>query len=297
MAKTTTKQSKKHRIVVPIDFSEQSVIALGQACGVAKVTGADIILVNVIEDLGMFEKYFSQKERQEIQKSIDDRLAKFAGDHSKEHGVTITFRVERGKIYDVINKIASDLNATMIIMGTSGTMGLMKFIGSNTLRVIREAKVPVISIKGKHHRKGCDNIVLPVDLTKETRQKVTYAIELAKFYRGAKIWVCSILTTDDEFIVNKLTRQLSHVKSLITGAGVKCEAEMIKQHEKKSIADLVLEFSKKADADLIMIMTQQETRFAEMFIGSSAQEMVNESEVPIMSIVPKEQPGIVETPF
>ena len=29
--------------------------------------------------------------------------------------------------------------------------------------------------KGKDHKKGCDNIILPLDLEKETKEKVSYA--------------------------------------------------------------------------------------------------------------------------
>ena len=35
-------------------------------------------------------------------------------------------------------------------------------------------KCPVITIKGKDHIEGCDNIILPLDLEKETKEKVSY---------------------------------------------------------------------------------------------------------------------------
>ena len=78
--------------------------------------------------------------------------------------------VGKGSVYQKITEVAELINATMIIMGTNGEDGLKKrFIGSNALRVIRESTIPVITIKGKHHRNGCKNIVLPLDLSKETR--------------------------------------------------------------------------------------------------------------------------------
>ena len=59
-----------------------------------------------------------------------------------------------------------------------------RVVGSNSLRIIRECKCPVITIKGKHHREGCQNIVLPLDLTKETREKVTNAMLKDKTQSG-----------------------------------------------------------------------------------------------------------------
>ena len=48
----------------------------------------------------------------------------------------------------------------------------------------------------------------------------------------------------------------------------------------------IIEYSEKVDAGLILIMTQQETDITEMFIGSSAQAIINNSEIPVMSVVP-----------
>jgi nucleotide-binding universal stress UspA family protein len=190
------------------------------------------------------------------------------------------------------------ISAKMIIMGTHGSVGLKKrFIGSNALRVVKEAKCPVVTIKGKHPREGCKNIVLPIDLTKDTREKVNSAIELGKLY-GATIRVVSVLFTLDEFVVNRLTRQMEQVKNFIKKAGVKCTAEMIKVikgHE--TLAHAVIDYSNKVDADLIMIMTQQEGEITPLFIGSTAQGIINNSDIPVMSIVPMVKHDVEFSPY
>lgn len=109
-------------------------------------------------------------------------------------------------------------------MGTNGSVGFKKFIGSNALRVIREAPCPVITIKGKKHRTGCKNIILPLDLTKETKEKVSKAIEIANLF-GSTINLVSVLTTDDEFIVNKLKRQMNQVHEFIVEHNIPCTIE------------------------------------------------------------------------
>ena len=94
MALKKTTSVKQHQILVPTDFSEQTTIALEQACGVAKVTGADIVLINIIEDLGVFEKYFSKKEQFEMQITLEEKLKKLVDSHSRKYGVNITWRIE-----------------------------------------------------------------------------------------------------------------------------------------------------------------------------------------------------------
>ena len=277
--------ANKNTILVPIDFSEQSIITLVQSYNLAREISAEITLVNVIEDYGLFNKYISKKEQTEMKKNIEEKLNQLAEEKSKESGIKINKITARGKIYAKIVEVADMINATFIMMGTSGSMGIMKFIGSNTLRVVRESKIPVISIKGKHHREGCKNIVLPLDLTKETREKVSKTIWLSRFYSEAVIRILSVVTSTDQHTIHRLSRQLKQVKDFIDKKGVECTAETVKKND-RSVVQCILDYANEVDADLIMIMTQQETNITEMFIGSSAQGIINSSEIPVMSILP-----------
>ncbi len=47
-----------NKILVPIDFSEQSLIALEQSYNLAREYHAEITLLNVIEEGGMLSKVF-----------------------------------------------------------------------------------------------------------------------------------------------------------------------------------------------------------------------------------------------
>ncbi len=275
----------KNHILVPIDFSDQSMIALGQSYNLARLTMADLTLINVIDD-SYHLPFFSKKEDKTMGKKIQKALEKLAEDTAKESGIRVNILVSNGKVYEEISKAAKKLKCSFIIMGTNGSVGLKKFIGSNALRVIREAPCPVITIKGKKHRPGCKNIVLPLDLSKETKEKVNKAMEIAVLF-GSTIHLVSILTTDDEFIVNKLKRQMHQVHDHIREHNISCSVEFIHGDD---VSEDVVSYAKKIKADLIMIMTQEEANWTDiMFISSSAQQIINSSEVPVVSIRPKER--------
>jgi nucleotide-binding universal stress UspA family protein len=289
--------SPKNHILVPVDFSEQSLIALAQSYNLARLTKSEITLIYVIDDdeagpLSFFLKSKKQN-KQALEKSITGKLHNVAKDTFEKSGVKTNTMISYGKIYDEINAAAKKLKCSFIIMGTNGTHGLKRFIGSNALRVIREAPCPVITIKGKKHRFGCQMILLPLDLTKETRQKVNKAIEMANYF-GSAIKVASVVTTNDEFIVNKLKRQLSQVKHYIEEREIICTAELITGDD---VADELLKYAKQVKADLIMIMTQEEMNWTERFIGSAAQEIINGTEIPVLTVRPQEQPATIVTPF
>ena len=280
-------QDKPGAVLVPIDYSEQSMIALEQAVGLSRVFDSEIFVLNVISEEFSLSKLFDDKDKAEFQQRAKAKLETFVKEKSEHFGLELKLIQANGKIYEQIVKSARDIDAQFIVMGTAGTSTLKKkFIGSNALRVVRESGKPVITIKGKHHRKGCQNIVLPLDLTKETKEKVSKAVEFAKRF-GSIIRVVSVLMTNDEFIVNRLTRQLDQVKKYITEQGVECAAEIVRDTKGgQSLAESIIDYANKSKGDLIMIMTQQEQEFTDYFIGSSAQEVINKSDVPVLSIIP-----------
>lgn len=280
-------QDKPGAILVPIDYSEQSIVALEQAIGLSKVFDSEIHVLNVISEEFSLTKLFDDKDKLEFEKRAKAKIAEFVKEKGNEYGVELHPIQVHGKIYDQIVNSADVINAQFIVMGTAGTSSLKKkFIGSNALRVVRESHKPVITIKGKHHRKGCQNIILPLDLTKETKEKVAKAIEFAKRF-GSTIRVVSVLMTNDEFIVNRLTRQLDQVKKYVMEQGVDCTAEIVRDTKGgQSLSESIIDYSNKSKGDLIMIMTQQEQDFTDYFIGSSAQGVINSSEIPVLSIIP-----------
>jgi nucleotide-binding universal stress UspA family protein len=170
---------------------------------------------------------------------------------------------------------------------SGGEIGVM---GANSSRVLRSAKCPVITINSKHHYDGCRNILIPLDLTAESRQKVTWGIRIAKVY-GARIKVVSgIWSMNDPAVHNKLLILADQVKRVIENAGIRCTAEILLGLEsEKALIPSVLKYAdEQGDIDLIMIMTQQEAGVIEFFMGSRAQEFIRLSSVPVMSIAPKE---------
>jgi nucleotide-binding universal stress UspA family protein len=277
------------QVLIPIDFSDQSLLALDQSPRLAKFYNARLTLLYVIDDGNALNKVLKMKTIEpEVKKKIHEKLDELAATVSKKYGVEVNTVIAQGRVYDKILTQAEKIDAKLIIMGTNGAKkGLKKrFIGSNAFKVVRDAECPVITIKGQNIRKGCKNILLPIDLSKESREKVKNAIELGKLY-GATIHVVSTLFVLDKASAAQLTIQVNHVKKFIEDAGVKCTTELVKAVKgKETLAESIIHYANKIDADLIILMTQQEGQRKPLFIGSTAQDIINNSDVPVMSIVP-----------
>lgn len=270
MPGTTPKHSL---ILIPIDFTEQSLLAIKQSYNLAKYTHSKILLLHVYESQG-------QERFEEISK-----LSKLT---QEESGVETDFMNAKGNIYKEVVRVAEELEATMIIVGLESHMGTKDMIGASASKFIRESPCPVISIRGRDHRDGCENILLPLDLTKESRQKVDKAIEFAKYF-GAAIRILGVFASADEKYENQLHAYAHQVKQYIKSKGIACTNKTLAGD---NIAETVVEYANKIEADLIMIMTKTDLNMKEFFVGTTAQRVIDISNIPVLSIRPIYRPSI-----
>ncbi len=275
------------KILVPIGFSEQSIIALGQAFNLAKIKNSDVVLLSVIEGQSMIESLFLDDKSDELKAKVKSKLEDIASVYSSKYGVDVDTMVAKGRVYEEVNKVADMISADLIVMGTNGVNSKSKFIGSNAEKVVRLSKFPVITIKGKSHRDGCENIILPLDLEKQTKEKVTYALEYARYW-DATIRIVSVVLRDNNEVRSKLIKNIKQVEQFILDAGVKCTSEIVEGEKKRTLGDFVFDYEKKFDADMIMIMTKKEELTLSNNISVTARYIINNSDIPVMSIRPKE---------
>ena len=260
-------ESKPNYFLIPTDFTEQTYIALEQSYNLARFHDARLLLLNVAED-----------NDNQARKKLEEMAAKAR----KESGLVVETMSKKGNIYTEVEKLAEALEPKMIVLGLESKIGFDKIVGPSAFRLIRESSYPVLTIRGKVHRKGCENILLPLDLTKETREKVTKALELAKDY-GANIRIVSVLSSTKERDENKLMAYSNQVRDYIKKSGVKTSIRTLRG---KDIPKMVLNYGYSIDADLILIMSKAELNLREFFIGTVAQRIINESNIPVLSIRP-----------
>jgi nucleotide-binding universal stress UspA family protein len=278
-------QSKN--ILVPTDFSDTSLNAVKFALDLAEIMKADVFLLHVAEEQSFLSGLFSSDDFDKISSELWSKLNNVVDQLKDSFPNRIIPLLSKGDAHEKIVEVSELIGSTYVVMGTAGADNLRKrLVGSNALRVVKESRIPVISIKGNVSNGHVKSIALPLDLTKETREKVNKAIEMARTFH-AKIDVFSILLTDDEEVVQKLRAQLNQVSNFIANAGVDCTANLHKGSEGvDKLGEAVIAFANEIKSDMIVIMTRQETNLTDFFIGSSAQQVIHESNLPVCSIIP-----------
>ena len=277
--------------LVPMDFSENSMVALEHAIALRSALSKEnivITLLHVIEG-GSFNAVTEDsmidaggRDALAIEGALN-RLKKIVEAHQKE-GSAFRYIVASGKPYRRIAEIARDINANIIVMGTHGSSGIQALAGSNASKVIQGAPCPVVVIKERPFTKGYKNIVLPLDLTKETKQKVGFAAVIAKYF-DATIHIITMYESD-EFLAKRLKNNMHQVERFLRDNSVKYTSTLLEE-KGGDFGRQTITWAQGKDADLIVIMTQQERDLAEYIFGSYAQQIVNRSPIPVMAITPR----------
>jgi nucleotide-binding universal stress UspA family protein len=279
------------KILIPIDFSETAMLAIEHGAFMAKLYKADIILAHVIEHSWQKFSIVAPEIKFEMPDNIlslaEQKLKEVAEKIRKDYGVNSIAISTEGNICQEIVELVKTENVDVIVMGTHGASGFEEaFMGSNSYKVVTLANTPVLTVQSHSRRIGFSEILLPIDNSEHSRQKVTHAIELAKQY-GARIHVLGLLDGDDSEVLDKFKLKIDQVKLFIE----KCELPVVMDIKVGgNQAKNTINYAKQHNADLIVIMTDQEENFTGSFIGPYAQQVVNHSWVPVLSIKPIENP-------
>lgn len=268
----------KNRILVPTNFSSQADIAFKQSVFFSEKTGADVFLLHVIPSLRMIDNSSDNID------AIQSRLTRMSEEYGAGKGVKIHSRIECGKILPQILSVEKELMPSYIFIGTDSSA---KAMASTTLKLIDQVDCPVVVFAGKFDRTGCENIVLPLDLTKETKQKIDQTIRIAKIYNST-VHIVSATSFTDELECDKIKEQIRQVKNIFDKLEIKCVTELLKtKNDIEIMANAVNDYADDKKADLIVIMTRQETKLQKFIVGSMAIKLIRKSNVPILCVSPK----------
>ena len=276
-----------NNILVPTDFSDVAENALSHAVIVAKAYGNEITLLYILEE-GILGGLFSGSQSDVMRDAIQAKLETKAKDIAAKNNLKVHSLVDKGKVYKTIAGIANSGNYDSIIMGSNGASGLDQIVGSNASRTIQYAEVPVVVVKQNSTKdSGYKKIVMPIDLSIESRQKVDWAIHLGKKFNSEVHVVYT--KSSDEYLQRKIAANINLVNHHLKDSGLKYEVFAMEDGMLDNFANEILNYSNTVKADLILVMTHTEKGISELIIGTLTQQLVNRSEsIPVMCIHPHE---------
>ena len=272
-------------ILVAIDFSKGSEHALKYAIELANITRSNIMMIWVdnqsIQEITLASE--TSELREESKKNLEELVSKYK---SELKPGKITYKVRKGKVYQELSAQAKLCECGLLITGTHGVTGFEEYwIGSNAFKVVTYAPCPVISVKFNFDiSRGIRKIVMPIDHTPKTIQKVHYTAELAA-KTGADINILGLNTSKLKSMQRVVENNISKVESYLKSAGIDYYVESVVTDNATSA---IIEHARAVDADLISIISDSQNESSATLLGQFVQQLVNYSPVPVLSIHPKE---------
>ncbi len=140
------------RILLATDFSDYSEVACEYAVTLAKTFNSSLMVLHVINEpvdlRGFYVPHISFEQlEQEIETGATKMLETFCKENLQDFSGYETM-VIAGVPYEEIIRIATEKEASLIVIGTHGRTGLDHLIfGSTAERVVRGAPCPVMTIR------------------------------------------------------------------------------------------------------------------------------------------------------
>ena len=272
------------KILVPVDFSDPASHALDFAIEFNEKVKGEILLVHVMEmpvghinftgemDDPSMESFYTG----EFIKATHNKLEEWVG-RVKDAGQHVSVHMKYGNVFTNISEMIAGDQSTWIIMGSKGVSGLKEvFIGSNAERMIRFVQCPIIVIKGETHVKDIKSMAFASDLSQEQNLIADHAKDVQEML-GLNMHLVKVKTPYNWLDDTQVKKQLEHF----------AERNYLKDFTVNIIdADFVdegaVKFANEVGAGIIILGTHGKKGIAHLIGGSIAEDIVNESKIPIL---------------
>ncbi len=293
------KNTNIKRILIPVDFTETSELAITEAITIANAVDAEIYILHVVE---YNEYYFSVVPETQVmlpplislEKAVKTKMEGMSEKIKKKSGLSPKVFVTTGQVHSEVIDFSKKKKIDLIIMGTHGASGFREvFIGSNAQHIVTLSSVPVITMRMKKSKAEFRNILIPIDSSLHSREKVNLAITIADLFKS-KIHLLGLTDSKDIDEQNKINIKLDSIKKVSNMHKLDHKSVVV---QGKSLAKAAMDYANRNKCDLIVINTGHESDITGIFLGAFAQQIVNHSKVPVLSF--RHAEGIhytIETP-
>lgn len=273
-------------IISAVDFSDCSINALEHAVNIARHSKANLLMLWVNNPYTT-KTILSSDLSDDLVEEVEHQFTRLINKYSPQlPDSKIDYIIREGKVYKEVVTQARESDAWLIVAGTHGSSGFEElWMGSNANRIVTAAPCPIITIRaGVEISRDLKLIVMPIDSTMETRQKVPFTAELAQAF-NADIHVLAVYTTTVDDVRGRVLSYAKQACKYLKESGVN---NQLIEVDAENLSTTTMEYAKQVNANLISIMTEQEKTAINLWLGPYAQQMVHHSPIPVLSIHPKE---------
>lgn len=276
-----------HSILVPTDFSALAESALKVGIAIAKRHRAMILLLHVVDHYSYLQpsEVFLHEIRiiPEVKSHQEERVKGLAKIISEQMEIDVDVLVDEGSPADVICSVAVQKQINLIVMGTHGMSGLRKFfIGSESFRVIKNSGCPVLTIPGNWKKTEFEKVLYPIRIASGALEKYFYARPIIE-KNNSEVTLLGLAEQQNTDELREVVLLTDKVKAQMFADNVQFRTAMVRSSDfPKTIIDSAIEL----ESELIILSSTIDHNVKAFFLGPFAQQVVNHSPLPVLSIKP-----------
>ncbi|NVJ86035.1 MAG: universal stress protein [Algoriphagus sp.] len=278
------------KVLVPYDFSEEAQNALDFTTALAsRLDNVQIEVLHVLEipsgtgfgTMGGGEM-MPEIENQIFFVELADRRKKQMEELGESHrgkSYSLKTKIKLGNAYKGISESILEENPDLVVMGSKGSSGLEEvLIGSNTEKIVRTAKCPVVTIKAAVNPSDLKKIVFASDF-RQNSAEIAARLKRLQHLFDAEVYLV-IVNTPSNF--EQTRDSMSRIKRFVKEFEMKnVKAEIYNSTSEEAG---ITQFAEDVDADLIAMATSGRTGFLHLITGSIAEDVVNHAKRPVWTL-------------
>ncbi len=282
---------KFERILVATDFSPSSEKALHHAIAIARHFDSTLYLAHVVSSLGFVlagpdTAVAASEAAWRDARRLEDRLDS-AGILT---GVKHEIAVREGKVWEEIERMVTDHDINLIVLGTHGRTGLRKLVlGSVAEEIFRHATCPVLTVGPSAPAEsavnaGLQHILFATDFSSESLEALPFAIRASR-EQNAKLTLLHVVEhlggeagLDPERVIQSLEMRLRQLLPAEYDGEYECRVEM------GQIEDAILDVAEQERADVIMLGLKKPATYIDHLGWLHAYRIVCGAHCPVLTI-------------
>jgi nucleotide-binding universal stress UspA family protein len=287
-------------ILFAADFSDNSKEAFRAACSLAVENETRLVVLHVAEPTPVPQEpvYYGQLTVQFLpadpDKARHDQLKQKLRDlYAPDFPLDVAYRINEGKAAEEILRVAGEIGADLIVMGTHGRTGLRWLVaGSVAVAVLHRATCPVLALRSNdqpREAKEMQLILHPTDFSADSEAALRVARRLAR-ERGARLIIEHV--EKFEVLVDGTPAAvidpradhdaLENVRKRVDGPDLKYPVETLLRQG--YAADEIVLTAQEMSCDLIVMGTHGRTGMSRLLMGSVAENVLPKANCPVLLV-------------
>ena len=294
---------KIKNILVPVDFSPPSRLAVNYGISLARKLRAKLTLLHVVESGATLIAGFPPR-RTNLAKEYWDQalrmLSALVGPEDQDD-LDLLVLMKSGEVKDEIFRTIADQHADVVVMGTHGR-GLFGrwLIGSVTEAMLRKVSIPILTVCRSMQPLSFNRILFATDLSESSKRKFGFVLDLARTLRS-DVTLLHVLEPVSvtygggemaEYVnrhnAKEARAELDRLIPELTPEDIRIDAAVVDG----SAAEEILKSAELNGADLIMITVQPKGIVERALLGTTAERVIREADVPVLSVPARATEGI-----